>query len=274
MLEHNGLEYEDRGEGEAVLLIHGSHIAGSFLPFMKDSALSDRYRLIRYHRRGFAGSGPVPSSFRIEEQARDARSLLTHLGVERAHVVGHSYGGAISLQLALDAPDVVHSLALLEPALMGVPSGPALVEAIAPAAERFASGDTAAAVDRFLSVVGGVDWKSLTPATVPGGPEQAERDGATFFETEMPALMQWVFDVDRADRITPSVLYVIGGESAKTLEVFASTGAAFDEGAQLVRSWLPQTREALVPGVNHLLQIQNPGLLAKTIAEFLLGHPQ
>ena len=42
---------------------------------------------------------------------------MKHLGLERAHVVGHSYGGAIAVQLALEAPSLVHSLVLLEPAI-------------------------------------------------------------------------------------------------------------------------------------------------------------
>ena len=41
---------------------------------------------------------------------------MRFLGIERAHVVGHSASGCIALQMALDVPDVVHSLALLEPA--------------------------------------------------------------------------------------------------------------------------------------------------------------
>ena len=45
---------------------------------------------------------------------------MRHLDVESAHFVGQSYGGLILLQMALDAPDAVNSLALLEPALPSV----------------------------------------------------------------------------------------------------------------------------------------------------------
>jgi pimeloyl-ACP methyl ester carboxylesterase len=55
---------------------------------------------------------------------------MRHLGIERAHVVGHSSSAIMALQLALDAPDRVLSLALLEPALLAVPSGPYAGEAI------------------------------------------------------------------------------------------------------------------------------------------------
>ena len=47
MIKAEGLEYESHGEGEAVLLIHGSHVADAFLPLAREAALADRYRLIR-----------------------------------------------------------------------------------------------------------------------------------------------------------------------------------------------------------------------------------
>ena len=50
------LEYEVRGAGEPVVLVHGSHIADAFAPLLAEPTLTERYRLILYHRRGFAGS--------------------------------------------------------------------------------------------------------------------------------------------------------------------------------------------------------------------------
>ena len=261
MDEFNGLQYEARGDGEAMLLIHGSHMADAFLPMAQESVLVDRHRLIRYHRRGFANSQRAPAGFSIEDQARDALSILDHLGVERAHVVGHSYGAVIAMQLALDAADRVRSLALLDPALLNVPSGAGMMEAIAPAGAAYASGDVAAAVDLFLTIVGGEDWRAETEAVLPGAPEQAERDGATFFEVELPALGEWAFDVEGAQRINQPVLSVLGSES----------GPFFEEGQQQLSAWLPQTQKVVAPGVNHNMLIQDAALVARELAEFLEG---
>lgn len=115
------LEYELKGSGEPVLLIHGSHIGRSFLPLLAQPSLTKKYRLIRYHRRGFLDSALARGPVSIKDQAADAQALLEHLGAHRAHVVGHSFGGAIALQLAVDAPTYVHSLVLLEAALTTVP---------------------------------------------------------------------------------------------------------------------------------------------------------
>jgi 3-oxoadipate enol-lactonase len=257
------LEYETKGNGDAVLFIHGAHVADSFLPLMKEAALADRYRLIRYRRRGFAGSAAVPDGFTIEQQAQDALALANKLGVERAHVVGHSYSGDIALQMALDAPDFVRSLVLLEPAIMMVPGAQAFVEAVQPAVDSYVSGDVAGAVDKFLSVVGGPDWKATVAGTIPGGPEQAERDGRTFFEVEFPSLEKWGFDAAVAKRIDQPVLYVIGTD----------TDPLFEEGKELLKSWLPQMEELVIEGANHLLQIVDPEPIAKGIAEFLGRQP-
>ena len=59
MLKAEGLEYEARGDGEAVLLIHGALIADALFPLMGEAALADRHRLICYRRKGHGGSDPV-----------------------------------------------------------------------------------------------------------------------------------------------------------------------------------------------------------------------
>ena len=131
------LEYEIAGEGEPVLLIHGSHIGGSFIPLMAQTALTGEYKLIRYHRRGFLGSSPAEEPMSIKDQAADARALLKYLNMRPAHMVAHSYGGPIALQLAHDAPEYVHSLALLEPAVLSVPRGKMVHDLVAVATRHY-----------------------------------------------------------------------------------------------------------------------------------------
>lgn len=85
------LEYEASGTGEPVVFIHGAFIANTFRSLLAEPSLVSRYRLILYHRRGYAGSSRVFGSVSVDQQAADCRALLLHLDVERAHIVGHSY---------------------------------------------------------------------------------------------------------------------------------------------------------------------------------------
>jgi pimeloyl-ACP methyl ester carboxylesterase len=107
------LEYEIRGAGEPVALIHLAPFADSFLPLMDRPELAN-YRLVRYHRRGYAGSSRITGSLTMHDHASDLANLLNHLGIKRAHIAGHSIGGIVALQLAIDHPELVSSLVLME----------------------------------------------------------------------------------------------------------------------------------------------------------------
>ena len=265
MLEAERLAYESHGEGEAVLFIDGALVAGTFLPLTHEALLADRYQLICYHRRGYGGSDPVPAPFSHEEQARDALALVKHLGVERVHVVGHSSGGLIAVQVAIAAPEVVHSLVLLElpPTLTPEMASPTS-ERMAPAFELYGSGDPDGAVDSFLNFAFGPDWRNEVANSLPGGPQQAEKDAATAFEVEFPATLEWAFDAERASRIGHPVLYVVGGETEEPIR---------EPPKQHFRALVPQTQEVVLPGLNHLLHIRAPRVVAASIADFLERHP-
>jgi hypothetical protein len=77
------LEYEVRGAGEPVVLVHNGVLADWFRPLLDQPALAG-YRLVRYHRAGYAGSPLLAGSLGLADHARHCRGLLDHLGIERA----------------------------------------------------------------------------------------------------------------------------------------------------------------------------------------------
>jgi uncharacterized protein (TIGR02118 family) len=267
VVDDTELEYEERGAGEPVLLIHGGILADAFAPLLAESALTDRYRLISYHRRGFAGSAEPEGEVSIARQAADAQAVLAHLGIAQAHVVGHSYGGAIALQLALDAPDAVHSLAVLEPTLLAVPGGERFVATVfAPAIERYEAGGRAEAVETVLRGVAGETGIAALRRAVPGALELAETDADTLFRTELPALQVWRFGPEEARQISQPVLAVRGADSDEVAPVFG-------EGIAQLRRWLPQAESLVVPDATHGLPFMNPSGLADGLATFFARHP-
>ncbi|MFA9202274.1 MAG: alpha/beta fold hydrolase, partial [Candidatus Nanopelagicaceae bacterium] len=109
------LEYEVFGSGEPVLLIHGALLGDSAIaPFQLYPPFMNKYQAIAYHRAGYGESTLPNRPVTIEQSAEHCRLLLQQIGVEKAHVIAHSYGGLIALQLAMSFPEVVHSLTLLE----------------------------------------------------------------------------------------------------------------------------------------------------------------
>lgn len=260
------LEYEVRGAGEPVVLVHGALVADAFAPLLGEPVLTERYQLILYHRRGYAGSTHSDNPLSIVQQAEDCRALMQHLGVERARIVGHSYGGAIALQLALDAPEAVHSLALLEPALLMVPSGQQFMEAMGPVLQMAEAGNKAGAVDAFLQAVVGPEYRSVLDRVVPGAFAQAVADADTFFGMELAALPLWSFTQAHARRITQPVLAVLGGDSH-------TLWPGWVEVHQLVQTWLPQAQAFVLKGATHGLQMIDPKGMAEALAAFFASHP-
>lgn len=166
-------------------------IDGLAKPLYGRDELARKYQLIHYHRRGYVGSSRGTEPLTIPRQAADAAALLRHLRVERAHVAGHSYGGIIALQLALDASAQVHSLALLEPALRAGPMGRAHMErTVGPARQLFLAGDQAGFVVSFTDGVFGPGWQPVVERRLPGAMAQAIADASTFFEEQPPAPME------------------------------------------------------------------------------------
>ena len=265
-LDGRELEYEVGGAGEPVVLVHGAHIADAFAPLLTEPALMERYQLVLYHRRGFAGSTHADGPLSIAQQAADCRALIQHLSVPRAHVVGHSYGGVIALQLALDAPDMVHSLALLEPALFMVPSAPQFMDAMGPVLQMYEAVDKMRAVDSFLQAVVGPEYRRALDRMLPGAFAQAVADADTFFRIELPALEQWSFTQAEARRITQPVLAVLGGDSPPLW-------LGWEEGHRLVQDWLPQSEAFVLAGATHGLQLIDPQGMAEGLADFFARHP-
>jgi pimeloyl-ACP methyl ester carboxylesterase len=258
VLDGVALEYELRGSGEPVVFVHHGAGADWFRPLLTEPALDRGYALIHYHRAGYAGSSALTVPLTFGQEAINLRALLRYLAFERAHIVGHSASACIALQVALDTADCVHSLALLEPALLAVPSAPEVPRAL----ELYRSGDKRTAVETFLRGTCGADCAAALEQSVPGAVTQALADADTFFGHELPALRQWSFGPDEAHRITQPVLAVVGEHS----------DARFHRRHELILDWLPNVEPFTLAGAGHLLHIQNPRGLAEGLAAFFARH--
>jgi pimeloyl-ACP methyl ester carboxylesterase len=254
------LEYESSGSGEAILFIHGAIVADSFAPIMREEVLAD-FRLIRYRRRGFGGSAAPGNPPTIEEHARDAKALLDDLGVTAAHVVAHSGGGPIAVQLAIDEPKVVRSMILLDPALMNAAMAAGFHEMVTPLVRMHQAGESSKAVDVWMSA-GNADWKTLIEENITGIGDQANADAAGTFDFDLTAMRSWDFEAVDARLITQPVLYITGERSGHRESV-----------AAMFRAAVPHTLAKVLPDADHIVPMTDPGAVANVIAAFLRGLP-
>lgn len=111
--------YERGGNGTPLLLIHG--LGSSTRDWERQMvALAPFHEIIACDVRGHGRSGKPPGPYSILQFADDIAALVRGLGVGPVHVAGLSMGGMIAFQLALDAPDIVRSIVIIN-------SGPELV---------------------------------------------------------------------------------------------------------------------------------------------------
>lgn len=112
----NGLRihYQTKGKGADVVMVHGLAANLAFWYMRIVPQLAEYYRVTVYDLRGHGLSDVPPDGYSTQDMAGDLEFLLGHLQIDRAHIVGHSLGGAIALHHAILHPERVKSLSLVD----------------------------------------------------------------------------------------------------------------------------------------------------------------
>jgi len=111
--------YEIRGTGEPLLLIHGLGSSTQDWEYQVERFAS-LYTVVTYDVRGHGQSAKPRGRYSVAQFAEDAAALVEHLRLGPVHVQGISMGGMIAFQLAVDRPDLLRSLTIVN-------SGPEMV---------------------------------------------------------------------------------------------------------------------------------------------------
>lgn len=119
-LRANGLNfhYWQSGSGPDLVMVHGlgGNLAGWHLSMVPD--LQQDYRVTTYDLRGHGRSDVPETGYSTREMAEDLRRILDVCGIDRCHLVAHSWGVDIALHFALVQPERVKDLVLIEGALL------------------------------------------------------------------------------------------------------------------------------------------------------------
>ena len=114
--------YFDKGSGEVLLLVHGSHMG---TPDACESAidwefnfdvLAERFRVIAMDKlgQGYTGNPKSDADYTMAATVKHAAGLLQALGLKNVHVIGHSRGGYVVTRLTLDHPELVRSCVIVD----------------------------------------------------------------------------------------------------------------------------------------------------------------
>jgi len=264
------LAYTDSGgDGEPLLLIHAGGFADWFTPLAATPTLS-RYRVIRLVRAGYTGA-PAPAGLTVTDHAGHAATLLHRLNAAPAHVIAHSSGTTIALQLAIDHPALVRTLCLCEPPLVDTLAAPAdhellhatLGPAIGAAMAATARGDLPAAFDTFMTAVCGPGYRHVMTDTLGAGlVDDAKNRCGYFFTDEIPALNAWTLDPAATAHLRPRVLLIQGSASPPPVHRLITRLAGL----------IPDATIATIDNADHLLPLTAPTELARLITDFCGPH--
>lgn len=184
--------------GPYVVCVHG--LLGSKRHFTRMAeALSNTCRVITLDMRNHGESGHV-DEISLALMTADVRETLAALGIERAHLIGHSLGGKLMMRLACESPQLVESLTVIDIAPK-VYSCHFARELGALAALDFSKLANKAAADDALKVlVPDWKWRRFLLNTI------GEKDGQLFWRTNVPAIHHYLKDTS-GNALTSAMTY-------------------------------------------------------------------
>ena len=256
--EANGqrIYYEDVGEGTPIILGHSFLCTGDMWR-EQVPVLAENHRVINPDLRGHGQSGKATSPWSLEDALQDSIGLLDHLGIDRAIWCGLSIGGMVALRAALDAPERVSALILMDTdageekflrilkyRVMGVGANAFGVKPFVPAVLKLMFGvstrrNNQELVKEYRGVFAGIDTESIV--------------------NSLPSLTKRVSVTSRLAEIkVPTV--VIVGEEDKSLPVARS---------QLIHDRLADSDLVVIPEAGHLSAIEQPERVNDAVRAFL-----
>ena len=250
------LHYTAAGKGATLLLIHGSLCDYRYWRWQMP-ALSSQARVIAPSLRGYWPTAYTQEdpSFSIAQHASDIAALINELNdTEQVHVLGHSRGAHVALEVARQAPERVRSLTLADPGFRftGEPTGPSPYHAAA--VNLLKTGDAEGALAGFVDAVNGAGtWRQMVSWF-----KTMVRDNAYTLLSQVREADLSVDLHDVAQLQCPVML--LGG---------ASSPARYHSRLDALQTALPDARRIVIPLASHGMNLANPKAFNSAISDFI-----
>ena len=250
--------YEVSGTGQPVLFLHAG-IADCGMWDEQVRVFSREYLVIRCDLRGFGKTsrGSVPFS-----HYRDVATLLDSLGIDRAHVVGSSFGGRVAIDFALAYPRRVLSLVLCSPAISGAPSTPDLDMIDSTEESLLKKGDLAGAADFEVRT-----WVV--------GPHRNPGEVSSALRQRVKAMLEHNYSLPslpgaKSVPLEPRAMTRLEDIHVPTLIMIGDKDVLSFQDLSLVASRrIPQARRVVVPGAAHMINLEKPIEFNRILMDFI-----
>lgn len=243
------------GEGAPIVCVHGT-VDGIGAFALLELTLAERHAVWVYDRRGRGGSRDT-SPYSLEREVEDLQAVLAATG-ERAHVVGHSFGGYVALRAAVGGTPM-RSLMLYEPPLNVEHLSEDGVARVRDAVDR---GDLADALRSMARDLAGASSAEVDLALAVPPVRKQLFDGILASPRELEALRTDSWPVDRLPLTGVPTLVLRGERTARP--VYPTT--------EQVLSWVEGAEGQTLPGQDHLATTFGPHDLATRILDFVDRH--
>jgi 3-oxoadipate enol-lactonase len=245
------IAHDVAGDGPALVLLHSTVCDRRMWDPQWPVLAEAGYRVVRCDFRGF---GDTPAASRPYRDADDVRDLMDALGLGQAALIGASYGGRASVEIAARWPDRVTAMALICAGLPGHEPSPQLSAFGQREEELLEAGDVEAAVDLNVAT-----W--LGPQASEQVREQVRQMQRHAFDVQLAAAEDFELppaEVDLA-RVRAPCLALSGARDLPDFrEIAASLPGLF-----------PAARHVELPWAGHLPSLEGPGEVTSLLAGFL-----
>jgi pimeloyl-ACP methyl ester carboxylesterase len=250
------IHYQDEGKGPPMLLLHSFLCSGEMWR-EQVAPLAQGHRVLNVDLRGHGSSGPIERPFELRELVDDALAVLDDAGVERAYWAGLSVGGMTALRAALEQPERVRGLLLLN------------TDAGAEAGWhrfRFRLMGMLARLLGMRALGGEVTRVMFGPTVRQRNPELAEEWRGKFVSGHLPSTLAMLEALMRRDDLLPYLgrIYcptlVVGGSEDRALPI---------ERSRRIAAALPHARFVRLEETGHLSALEHPRAVTGVMVDFL-----